>query len=55
MVDDLEDADSYPIPATRNSFLAGRGTPELWNGYARNHGLLSFASFAGVGMMLMRK
>lgn len=55
MVDELEDGDSFPIPATRRTFLQGRGTADVYNGYAKKHGFLSVASFMGVAGLILRK
>jgi len=51
VVDDLEDEDSYPIPATRNSFLASNGTPDLYRRWATTSGFMSLTSFAGLAFL----
>jgi len=53
MVDTLEDDDSYPIPATRNSFTTNRGTPEVFNSYASASGIMSAVSFAGLAALML--
>lgn len=55
MVDDLEDADSYPIPATRNSFLVARGSSEVWNRYAGRHAAVGVGSLLGMAALVLRK
>ena len=53
MVDTLEDEDSYPIPATKNSFTVNRGTSEVFSGYATTSGLMSAVSFAGLAALML--
>jgi surfeit locus 1 family protein len=50
-VDDLEDEESFPIPATKNSFLTSNGTPELYQRWARTSGLMSLTSLAGLAFL----
>lgn len=54
IVDDLEDEDSYPIPATRTSFLMANGTPDLYSRWARNSGMVSAVSFMGLAALCLK-
>lgn len=52
-VEDLEDDDSFPVPATRNNFQVSTGTPDLYSRYARNSSLVSAVSFAGLAALML--
>lgn len=54
VVDDLEDEGSFPIPATRTTFLRGNGTPELWGRWGNMAGGVSAVSLLTLAAMLVK-
>jgi hypothetical protein len=54
LVDDLEDEDSYPIPATKTSFLTARGGSDLYSRWARNSAIVSAGSLIGLAALILR-